>query len=48
MINYLDVSISVGFNPIKLTRIGWVKKFEILPDNVTPKKIDYKTSAFCL
>ncbi|MDJ0515278.1 MAG: hypothetical protein QNJ74_03135 [Trichodesmium sp. MO_231.B1] len=35
----LDGSISVGFNHIKLPRIGWVKTFEILPDNVTPKSI---------
>ncbi|NEO51987.1 MAG: IS200/IS605 family element transposase accessory protein TnpB [Okeania sp. SIO3B5] len=35
----LDGSISVGFNRIKLPRIGWVKTFEILPDNVTPKSV---------
>ncbi len=35
----LDGSISVGFNHIKLPRIGWVKTFEILPDNVTPKSV---------
>ena len=35
----LDGSISVDFNSIKLPRIGWVKTFEILPDNVTPKSV---------
>ncbi|NES03333.1 MAG: IS200/IS605 family element transposase accessory protein TnpB [Okeania sp. SIO2F4] len=30
---------SVGFNQIKLPRIGWVKTYEILPDNVTPKSV---------
>ena len=35
----LDGSISVGFNRIKLPRIGWVKTFEILPDNVSPKSV---------
>ncbi len=35
----LDGSITVGFNRIKLPRIGWVKTFEILPDNVTPKSV---------
>ncbi len=35
----LDGSITVGFNHIKLPRIGWVKTFEILPDNVTPKSV---------
>ena len=35
----LDGSISVGFNRIKLPRIGWVKTYEILPDNVTPKSV---------
>ncbi|MGB3509058.1 MAG: transposase [Microcoleaceae cyanobacterium] len=35
----LDGSISVGFNRIKLPRIGWVKTFEILPDHVTPKSV---------
>ncbi len=33
----LDGSISVVFNRIKLPRIGWIKTYEILPDNVTPK-----------
>ncbi|MDJ0515531.1 MAG: hypothetical protein QNJ74_04460 [Trichodesmium sp. MO_231.B1] len=37
----LDGSISVGFNHIKLPRIGWVKTFEILPDNVTPFSCNY-------
>ncbi|NES67353.1 MAG: IS200/IS605 family element transposase accessory protein TnpB [Okeania sp. SIO2D1] len=37
--NTLDGSISVDFNRIKLPRIGWVKTFEILPDNVTPKSV---------
>ncbi|WP_293116459.1 RNA-guided endonuclease TnpB family protein [Okeania sp. SIO1I7] len=35
----LDGSISVGFNCIKLPRIGWVKTYEILPDNVAPKSV---------
>ncbi|NER02178.1 MAG: hypothetical protein F6K17_05795 [Okeania sp. SIO3C4] len=35
----LDGSIAVGFNQIKLPRIGWVKTFEILPDNVSPKSV---------
>jgi len=35
----LDGAISVDFNRIKLPRIGWVKTFEILPDNVTPKSV---------
>ena len=35
----LDGSISVGFNHIKLPRIGWVKTFEILPDNFSPKSV---------
>ncbi len=35
----LDGSISVGFDRIKLPRIGWVKTYEILPDNVTPKSV---------
>ncbi|WP_293141386.1 hypothetical protein [Okeania sp. SIO3I5] len=30
---------SVGFNRIKLPRIGWVKTYEVLPDNVTPKSV---------
>ena len=37
----LDGSITVGFNHIKLPRIGWVKTFEILPDNVTPFSCKY-------
>ncbi|WP_287309159.1 MULTISPECIES: hypothetical protein [unclassified Okeania] len=32
--NTLDVSISVGFNHIKLPRIGWIKTYELLPDNI--------------
>ncbi|MGD1701891.1 RNA-guided endonuclease InsQ/TnpB family protein [Dapis sp. BLCC M229] len=35
----LDGSISVGFNHIKLPRIGWIKTYEVLPDNVTPKSV---------
>ncbi len=35
----LDGSITVGFNRIKLPRIGWVKTYEILPDNVSPKSV---------
>ncbi len=41
----LDGSISVGFNQIKLPRIGWVKTFEILPDNVTPKSVTISRKA---
>ena len=41
----LDGSISVGFNRIKLPRIGWVKTFEILPDNVTPKSVTISKKA---
>jgi len=32
-------SITVGFNQIKLPRIGWIKTYEILPDHVTPKSV---------
>ncbi len=35
----LDGSISVDFNHIKLPRIGWIKTYEILPDNITPKSV---------
>ncbi|NER08159.1 MAG: IS200/IS605 family element transposase accessory protein TnpB [Okeania sp. SIO3C4] len=35
----LDGSISVGFNHIKLPRIGWIKTYEILPDNIVPKSV---------
>ena len=41
----LDGSIIVGFNQIKLPRIGWVKTFEILPDNVTPKSVTISKKA---
>ena len=41
----LDGSISVGFNRIKLPRIGWVKTFEILPDNVNPKSVTISKKA---
>ncbi|NEP84030.1 MAG: transposase, partial [Okeania sp. SIO3B3] len=41
----LDGSISVGFNRIKLPRIGWVKTFEILPDNVSPKSVTISKKA---
>ncbi|NEQ72817.1 MAG: IS200/IS605 family element transposase accessory protein TnpB [Okeania sp. SIO2C9] len=41
----LDGSITVGFNRIKLPRIGWVKTFEILPDNVTPKSVTISKKA---
>ncbi|NEQ73726.1 MAG: IS200/IS605 family element transposase accessory protein TnpB [Okeania sp. SIO2C9] len=41
----LDGSISVGFNCIKLPRIGWVKTFEILPDNVSPKSVTISKKA---
>ncbi|NEQ40302.1 MAG: hypothetical protein F6K40_30320 [Okeania sp. SIO3I5] len=39
IINYLDGSISLDFNQIKLPRIGSIKTFEILPDHVTPKSV---------
>ncbi|MDJ0519972.1 MAG: hypothetical protein QNJ74_28170 [Trichodesmium sp. MO_231.B1] len=35
----LDASITLGFNHIKLPRIGWVKTFEILPDDVSAKSV---------
>ncbi|WP_293087985.1 transposase [Okeania sp. SIO3B5] len=41
----LDGSISVDFNRIKLPRIGWVKTFEILPDNVIPKSVTISKKA---
>nr|WP_293096055.1 RNA-guided endonuclease TnpB family protein [Okeania sp. SIO2F4] len=41
----LDGSISVGFNRIKLPRIGWIKTYEILPDNVTPKSVTISRKA---
>ncbi|NES77662.1 MULTISPECIES: RNA-guided endonuclease TnpB family protein [unclassified Okeania] len=41
----LDGSITVGFNQIKLPRIGWVKTYEILPDNVTPKSVTISRKA---
>ncbi|NEP80099.1 MAG: IS200/IS605 family element transposase accessory protein TnpB, partial [Okeania sp. SIO3B3] len=41
----LDGSISVGFNHIKLPRIGWVKTFEILPDNINPKSVTISRKA---
>ncbi len=41
----LDGSISVGFNRIKLPRIGWVKTFEILPDNINPKSVTISRKA---
>ncbi|MGD1715665.1 hypothetical protein [Dapis sp. BLCC M172] len=28
-----------GVGQIKLPRIGWIKTYEILPDNVTPKSV---------
>ena len=30
---------TVGFNQIKLPRIGWVKTYEVLPDDVSPKSV---------
>ncbi|NEP81155.1 MAG: hypothetical protein F6K39_25145 [Okeania sp. SIO3B3] len=36
--NTLDGSISVGFNRIK-PRIGWVKTYEVLPDDVSPLSV---------
>ncbi|NET27514.1 RNA-guided endonuclease TnpB family protein [Okeania sp. SIO1I7] len=41
----LDGSISVGFNQIKLPRIGWVKTYEILPDNLSPKSVTISKKA---
>ncbi|GGA34650.1 hypothetical protein [Okeania sp. KiyG1] len=41
----LDGSITVGFNQIKLPRIGWIKTYEILPDNVTPKSVTISKKA---
>ncbi|NET27522.1 transposase [Okeania sp. SIO1I7] len=41
----LDGSISVGFNRIKLPRIGWIQTFEILPDNVNPKSVTISRKA---
>ncbi len=43
MIVSLDYgSITVGFNQIKLPRIGWMKTYEVLPDNVTPCGCNYQ------
>ena len=41
----LDGSISVGFNHIKLPRIGWIKTYEVLPDNITPKSVTISRKA---
>ncbi|MGB3508566.1 MAG: RNA-guided endonuclease TnpB family protein [Microcoleaceae cyanobacterium] len=41
----LDGSISVGLNHIKLPRIGWIKTYEVLPDNVTPKSVTISKKA---
>lgn len=41
----LDGSISVGFNHIKLPRIGWIKTYEVLPDNVSPKSVTISRKA---
>ncbi len=41
----LDGSITVGFNSIKLPRIGWVKTYEKLPDNITPKSVTISRKA---
>ncbi|MDY7004377.1 MAG: RNA-guided endonuclease TnpB family protein [Cyanobacteriota bacterium] len=41
----LDGSISVGFNQIKLPRIGWIKTYEVLPDNITPKSVTISRKA---
>ena len=38
-------SITVGFNHIKLPRIGWIKTYEILPDHVTPKSVTISKKA---
>ncbi len=41
----LDGSISVGFNHIKLPRIGWMKTYEVLPDNVSPKSVTISSAS---
>ncbi|NER01958.1 MAG: transposase [Okeania sp. SIO3C4] len=41
----LDGSISVGFNHIKLPRIGWIKTYEVLPGSVTPKSVTISKKA---
>ncbi len=41
----LDGSITVDFNRIKLPRIGWVKTFEFLPDNINPKSVTISRKA---
>ncbi|MDJ0520180.1 MAG: transposase [Trichodesmium sp. MO_231.B1] len=41
----LDGSITVGFNQIKLPRIGWMKTYEVLPDNVTPKSVTISSAS---
>ncbi len=45
IVSLVSGSISVGFNRIKLPRIGWVKTFEILPDNVFPKSVTISRKA---
>ncbi len=41
----LDGSITVGFNRIRLPRIGWIKTYEVLPDNITPKSVTISRKA---
>ena len=41
----LDGSISVGFNHIKLPRIGWIKTSEVRIDNVTPLSVTIRRKA---
>ena len=41
----LDGSISVGFNHIKLPRIGWMKTYEVQIDNVSPKSVTISRKA---
>ena len=41
----LDGSISVGFNHIKLPRIGWMKTYEVRIDNVSPKSVTISRKA---
>ncbi len=41
----LDGSISVGVFQIKLPRIGWVKTYEILPDDVSDKSVTISRKA---
>ena len=37
--------VSVGFNHIKLPRIGWMKTYEVQIDNVSPKSVTINRKA---